>query len=137
VEPKLKRIDLIDPWGDWPDWMAGSRMILEDERPKLTGKDFLASVAGLDPVHFLPGIDPSRVQMVSVAYDRDTPPAAKSAMESAMPKGAAIFRYATPAEFQAGMGGGDTLLKWLQPEFEAEKPEAAAHPGTVVRKPEI
>lgn len=117
VEPKLKRIDLIDPWGNWPDWMAGSTMILDEERPKLTSKEFLASVARFDPVLFLPGLDPSRVQLVDVAYDRDTPAAAKSAMEAAMPRGAGILRYATPAEFQAGVGGGETLLKWLQPEL--------------------
>jgi pimeloyl-ACP methyl ester carboxylesterase len=123
VEPRLKRIDLIDPWGDWPAWLAGSSMILEDERPKLTTKEFEDSVAALDPVRLLPGMDSSRFQLLDVAYDRDTPAEARKAMESSMPRGASILLYATPAEFQAG---GDRLWSWLQPASTAKNPNAAA-----------
>jgi pimeloyl-ACP methyl ester carboxylesterase len=121
VDPRLKRIDLIDPWGDWPVWMAESSMILAEERPKLTSKEFLDSVAALDPIRYLPKIDGSRLQLLDVAYDRDTPAEAKKAVEAAMPKGASVLRYATAAEFQAGIGGGDRFLAWLQPPVAAEK----------------
>jgi len=129
VEPRLKRIDLIDPWGDWPVWLAGSSMILEDERPKLTTKEFEDRVSALDPVQYLPTIDASRLQLLDVAYDRDTPAEAKKAIESAMPKGASILRYATPAEFQAA---GDQLLTWLQPPVAAKLTSVPTHPDATI-----
>ena len=24
IDPRLKALDLVDPWGDWPDWLAKS-----------------------------------------------------------------------------------------------------------------
>jgi len=124
VEPRLKRIDLIDPWGDWPVWLAGSSMILDEERPKLTSKVFEGSVASLDPILYLPKLDASRLRLLDVAYDRDSPAEAKKAIEAAMPKGASILRYATFGEFQAGVAGGDRFLAWLQPSVAADKPNA-------------
>ena len=126
VEPRLKRIELIDPWGDWLVWLAGSSMILQDdERPKLTTKEFMDSVAAFDPIRYLTTMDSSRLQLLDVAYDRDTPAEAKKAIETAIPKGASILRYATPAEFQAGVAGGDKLFSWLQPANTTEKQNAA------------
>ena len=125
VEPRLKKIDLIDPWGDWPEWLAGSSMILNDERPRLTTNEFMDSVAAFDPIRHLPTMDSSRLQLLDVAYDRDTPAEAKKAIESAMPKGASVLRYATPAEFQARVAGGDKLLSWLQPANTTEKQNVA------------
>jgi pimeloyl-ACP methyl ester carboxylesterase len=127
VEPRLKKIDLIDPWGDWPVWLAGSSMILDDERPKLTTKEFMDSLAALDPVRYLPAMDSSRFQLLDVAYDRDTPAEAKKAIESAMPRSSSILRYATPAYFQAGVAGGDKLLNWLQPASMPEKQNTTVH----------
>ena len=27
VDPRIKASDLLDPWGDWPDWIAKSTLI--------------------------------------------------------------------------------------------------------------
>lgn len=29
TDPRIRSIDLLDPWGDWPDWMAKSQLIPE------------------------------------------------------------------------------------------------------------
>ncbi len=117
VEPRLKRVELVDPWGDWPEWLAKSRLILADERPALTKESFVAQAAGVDPLKVLPGLQPDRLELIDVLYDRDTPEAAKMALEAALPKGAELKKYATREEFQAKALDGGELLSWIQPEM--------------------
>ena len=50
VDPRIKVLDLMDPWGDWPDWLAKSTVVPEDERPAYVTPDFLKRAAALDPV---------------------------------------------------------------------------------------
>ncbi len=132
VDPRLKRIDLMDPWGDWPHWLADSRLILDEERPRLTSNPFVQSVALLDPVNYLPKLDPAAVHLQDVLYDQDTPVAAKKKIEAAMPHGATVVTYATPEEFQAVASNGNRLLEWLQPGTDLMTPKSALEnlPGT-------
>ncbi len=125
VEPRLKRIELMDPWGDWPHWLADSKLILDEERPRLNTKAFIESVAHLDPVDFLPKLNPASVHLQDVLYDQDTPSPARLKIENAMPHGAAVATYATPAEFQAVAANGSRLLEWIQPEADSAVPKSA------------
>ena len=54
VDPRIKVLDLEDTWGDWPEWLAKSTLIPEVERAALLKPDFLKSIAGLDPITYLP-----------------------------------------------------------------------------------
>ncbi len=135
VDPRLKRVELMDPWGDWPEWLANSRLILADERPSLTTKAFIDSLAGLDPVKVLPNLEPSRIILQDVLYDRDTPPAAKEALEKAMPKGVDIRKYATPEEFQAKALTNGALLDWLQPPLSGKGKNAAGPSEKAKQRP--
>ena len=33
VDSRIKAINILDPWGNWPEWMAKSTLIPEDKRP--------------------------------------------------------------------------------------------------------
>ena len=50
VDPRIKVLDLMDPWGDWPARMAKSTRIPENERPNFKKPEFLTKVAGMDTV---------------------------------------------------------------------------------------
>lgn len=54
VDPRIKVLDVLDPWGDWPDWMPKSTLVPEAERQYLTRPGFLEAVAPLDPLLWLP-----------------------------------------------------------------------------------
>jgi hypothetical protein len=43
---------LVDPWGDWPDWLATSSLVPDEERGDYLKPDFLKRVAPLDPVQW-------------------------------------------------------------------------------------
>src|SRR6202043_3920280 len=56
ADSRIKTLDLLDPWGDWPDWLRESPAVPDLERPKYTTEEFLKSVAPLDPVACLPNL---------------------------------------------------------------------------------
>jgi hypothetical protein len=68
-DPRIKTIDLIDPWGDWPDWMAKSSLIPERERPNYLKSEFLKKIASLDPVEWLPQLKSQRIRLQQVLDD--------------------------------------------------------------------
>src|SRR5215475_15116558 len=53
VDPRLIAVDLLGPWGDWPSWMAESKIVPDTERPPFLKKEFLHKVEPLDPVIWL------------------------------------------------------------------------------------
>src|SRR5262249_37302516 len=49
ADPRIKVLDVLDPWGDWPAWMTTSPFVPEEERPDFIKPEFLRKVALLDP----------------------------------------------------------------------------------------
>src|SRR5262249_2376911 len=41
ADSRLKAIDLLDPWGDWPDWLATVSIVPAEERVNYLKPDFL------------------------------------------------------------------------------------------------
>ena len=73
ADPRIQTIDVVDPWGDWPDWMAKSSLIPEAERPNYLKREFLKKVAPLDPVQWLPQLPSRHVRLQQVLDDSVTP----------------------------------------------------------------
>jgi hypothetical protein len=90
VEPRLKAIDVLDPWGDWPNWFATSTRVPDGERFFYVQPEFLKRVAPLDPVSKLPSlILPIRYQYLTKAAL--TPQVARDHMQAALPKQAVFI----------------------------------------------
>src|SRR5262249_9615459 len=53
VDPRLTAVDLLGPWGDWPKWLAESKIVPDAERAPFLKKEFQDGVAQLDPVTWL------------------------------------------------------------------------------------
>jgi len=63
VDPRIKVLDLADPWGDWPEWLAKSSVVPDEERPAYAKPEFLDRVKPLDPINWLPKLKiPVRVE---------------------------------------------------------------------------
>jgi hypothetical protein len=113
VDPRIKVLDLLNPWGDWPDWMAQSTRIPEKERPNFVQAEFLKKVAPLDPVKWLPELKTPRVRITDVKTVTITPVAAKQKIEAAAPKQAEIVSYDDAQQMLAAISGGRGF-DWLK-----------------------
>ena len=112
ADPRIKTIDLIDPWGDWPDWMAESSLIPERERPNYLKPDFLKKIAPLDPVEWLPNLKSQQVRLQQVLDDSVTPRSVQERIKSATLGTAQVTTFGTTHQFSSAESG-DKLLHWV------------------------
>jgi acetyl esterase/lipase len=93
VDPRIKVLDLMDPWGDWPHWMAESTRIPDNERANFLKPEFLEKIAPLDPVQWLPRLKTPAVRIQIADFDTITPKVAKNAIAKAAPASVTLTRY--------------------------------------------
>jgi len=118
VDPRIKVLDALDPWGVWPVWMAESPFPPEDERPQYVTPEFLGKVAKLDPLEWLPKIQAQKFRLQDAVFDPITPKTAKEKLRAAVPAGSTVLIYKTREEFNA-MVRAKTDLAWIQKELRS------------------
>jgi dienelactone hydrolase len=122
VEPRLKAIDALDPWGDWPEWLAGSSLLNDEERPNFLKPEFLNKVAPLDPVRYLPNLT-QKIRILNVVDDDVTPRAAADKINAAAPKSAQLMDFKDRKAFFQAVGGG-RIFEWVKDELQPPSPAA-------------
>ena len=118
VDPRIKVLDALDPWGAWPIWLASSPFPPDDERASYVTPEFLRKVALLEPLDWLPKIQARKFRLQDAVFDPITPKAAKEKLRAAVPAGATVAIYKTPDEFNAVVRS-KTELEWIQHELRA------------------
>jgi hypothetical protein len=118
VDPRIKVLDALDPWGDWPTWMATSPFVPEEERAEYVKPEFLRKVAALDPIEWLPKIKAKEFRLQDAIFDPNTPKFAKDKLRAAVPAGATVVIYRTPEDFNAVVLGKKEL-DWIQHELRS------------------
>jgi hypothetical protein len=118
VDPRIKVLDALDPWGDWPTWLATSPFVPEDERAEYVKPEFLKKAAALDPMDWLPKIQAAKFRLQDATFEPNTPKVAKEKMRAAIPPGAAVVIYRTPEEFNAVIRGEKDLV-WIQEQLRS------------------
>jgi hypothetical protein len=113
VDPRIKTLDLVNPWGDWPEWIAKSTLIPEHERPDYLKPEFLAGVAPLDPVEWLPKLKTQSIRLTEVDSVTVTPAEARQKIEAAFPKNAVVLRFADTKAFLNSIAAG-TAFDWVK-----------------------
>jgi hypothetical protein len=132
VDPRIKVLDTIDPWGDWESWVAKSPVIPEEERSGLAKPDFLKKVAPLEPVDWMPKVQAKRFRLQDATFEPNTPAAAKEKLRAAVPKKGTVVIYKTPEDFNAVVRA-DKTLDWLHNELRA-LPEAGVGTQAALQK---
>jgi hypothetical protein len=117
VDPRIKTLDLQDPWGDWPDWIKESKRIPEGERPAYLKPEWLAGVEPLDPVKWLPQLKTPKVRIQFVKDITVTPADVQQKIEAAVPPNAQVVHYDNIAAFHAALAGG-TGFDWIKKEMQ-------------------
>ncbi len=131
VDPRIKVLDVLDPWGDWPTWIATSPFVPEDERADYTKPEFLKKVASLETIDWLPKIQAKKFRMQQNMFSADTPGPVKAKLRAAAPAGTTFASYQTIPEFMAVFGKVSTNLDWVKHELRM-LPEGEPAPSTKV-----
>ena len=121
VDPRIKVLDAVDPWGDWPDWLAASPAVPEAERAAYLKPEFLKKVAPLDPVIWLPKIQARKFRMQEAMFAPTTPKAVKEKLRQAVstePSRALTVLYQTPEETKSVVAGNN-VLAWIEQELRS------------------
>ncbi len=127
VDSRIKAIDLVDPWGDWPVWIARSEVVPDDERPLFLKPEFLKSVSAFDPVAVLPKLNTPRIRLDQVGQGSSTPEEAKKHVEATLPATAETHRFATFAEFDSMTASGGRAFDWIKLQLKAPESKQAAN----------
>ena len=118
VDPRIKVLDAMDPWGDWPTWMATSPFVPEDERAEYDKPEFLKKVATLEPTTWLPKIQAKKFRLRDAIFEPNTPRIAKDKLRAAVPPGATVVIYKTPEDFNAVVRDKKDL-EWIERELQS------------------
>jgi len=120
VDPRIKTLDLLNPWGDWPDWLAKSTLVPENERPGFLKPEFLAGVAPLDPVKWLPELKTQKIRLQEVKSVTVTPDQARQKIETALPANVSVVRFDDTKAFLSAISGG-TAFDWIKQQMPPGK----------------
>jgi hypothetical protein len=127
VDPRIKVLDALDPWGGWPTWMSTSPFVPADERAQYVKPEFLKKAAILEPVDWLPKIQAKKFRLQDAIFDPITPKVVKDKLRAAVPAGATVTIYNTPEEFNAIVTNKKDL-EWIQRELRS-LPDTAVGTG--------
>lgn len=134
ADPRIKALDLLDPWGDWPDFLADSVVVEHAKnRENFVKPEFLKQVAPLDPVKWLPKLTvPIRMQQV---HENDAiPEKCKDAIKAAAPRQAEVDRFQAASDLARHESEG-RLFDWIKARVqEPVRPSAATKPSLSVAR---
>jgi hypothetical protein len=118
VDPRVKVLEALDPWGDWPTWMATSPFVPADERAQYVKPEFLKKVAGLDPADWLPKIQAKKFRLDNSLFESNNPTQVREKLRAAAPVGTNILIYKTLDDFKIDFQDGKNL-EWIQHQLES------------------
>jgi hypothetical protein len=132
ADPRITAIDLLNPWGDWPDWLPKSELVGMAGCDVCTKPEFLPPLAPLDPVKWLPTLKTPYVRIRHFVENGQTPRLAQDKMEAVVPKTADVTRFDSVVEFNRSATGGRTF-DWIKGalKFDSQVPPAT----TATQKP--
>jgi acetyl esterase/lipase len=125
ADARIKVLDVLDPWGDWPVWMAKSPFIQQNERPMYVAPDFLKKASALEPIDWLPKIQARKFRFQDAVFEVKTPKAAKEKLWAAAPAGTRFVFYNTQAEFDS-VFQNSVNQDWMEHELRM-LPDATTH----------
>ena len=113
ADPRINAVDTLNPWGDWPDFLAKSPVVEPDpNHADYVKPEFLKKVAPLDPVKWLPELKvPVRIQQVN-RYAA-MPPECGEKLKAAAPKQAEIIPFETDRDLTTKEAHG-ALFDWMK-----------------------
>jgi hypothetical protein len=127
ADSRIKAVDVLDPWGDWPAWLSQSPIPKDDpHHADYVTPQFLNKVASLDPVKWLPTLKSTRIRIQQVMDNDATPKVCKDAIKAAAPRQTEIVRFNNVSDLSNATGQGK-LFDWVKTELKSLPPVISAH----------
>jgi hypothetical protein len=121
ADSRIKVLDLLDPWGDWPTWITTSPFVPEEERVEYDKPEFLNKVDDLEPLKWLPKVQARKLRLQDALFDANTPGISKQRLRAALPRDTTVQVYKSPEDFNEIIRNG-TDLEWINRQLQT-KPE--------------
>jgi len=131
ADSRIKAIDLLNPWGDWPDWVKKSELLGFVPCETCSQPEFLQNLAPLDPVKWLPTLTTPYIRIRHFVENGETPRIAQDRMEAVVAKSAKVVRYENVAAFNRSAVGGKTF-DWIKAALQVV---SSGKPGNAAEKP--
>ncbi len=129
ADSRIKAVDALEPWGDWPDFLAKSSRVQDDpDHAEYIKPEFLKKVAPLDPVKWLPDLK-IPIRVLQVRQNASTPLECKESIKAAAPKQAEFVRFEAISDL-TGKEGQGKLFAWIKTRVQESGRQQAA-PGKV------
>jgi hypothetical protein len=122
VDPRIRVLHLVTPWGDWPEWFPKASIIPNEERANYLEPRYLATIAPLDPIRTLPKVKAKQILLQDLRADAVTPAICEERIEKAVPARAQIDQFGDGRAYSSVYGGGklfDWMKSQLQPNLNA------------------
>jgi hypothetical protein len=118
VDSRIKVLDVLSPWGDWPEWLATTNKLRPEEHEKFLKPEFLAKVAPFDPVIWLSKVKTQRMRVQNIRSTPEVSDKAELAIEAAAPDTAVLYQYGDSlALVRVSTTGG--FLGWMEKQLRA------------------
>jgi hypothetical protein len=130
VDPRIKVLDVLDPWGDWPTWLATSPFVPKDERADYVKPEFLKNVSTLDTLEWLPKIQARKFRLQQPEFNSENPTPVKEKIRKAVPAGATVVEYKSMDELKAAFPHSSNL-EWLKHELSVLPDSSKAEKASV------
>lgn len=114
VEERLKAVDVIDPWGDWPVFLRSSPVLLETERGPLLAPKSLGALAPLEPVAAIKQLRNRTLRLQQSTMNLSTPESAAQAIHDSLPSTATYVRYTSEEDYRERAMREARILNWMQ-----------------------
>jgi hypothetical protein len=121
VDPRLRAVDALQPWGDWPVWLAHSSLVPEAERTTYLKPEFLNAIAAYAPVRALANVKTPHLQVQFVMDEKVTVAEAAKAIKAAVPSTAAAVEYQNKLQQYMALSNG-RAFDWVKDHLAQSTP---------------
>lgn len=126
ADPRIRAVDVLNPWGDWPDWLKSSPVLPDSLRASLLTPAFLQSASAVEPIEYLPALRDRALRVQQIMDYPNTPAEARDKIAEAVPANE-LVRFkdrATHAEAWKTFGLSGWLANQLNPESDRDAARA-------------
>jgi acetyl esterase/lipase len=127
VDRRIRALDVLTPWADWPTFFAQTRYVSSEKRAIFLAPDFQKNIAPFDPITVLPKVQTKRIRLDNVRKSGPMPDDSQAKLEAAALRTTVINRYGDPAAMAKRASNG-ALFAWLREQLQpnAKPPVALA-----------
>jgi hypothetical protein len=135
VDPRIKVLDLLNPWGDWPDWASASELVSIMNCSVCSTPEFTSNLAPFDPVKWLPTLKTPAIRVRQFPGNGEIPKAAQDKIEAVLPPTAGLLQFESVAEFNRSASGGATF-DWIKDVLKPKPTQPAQSPPKPTESPD-